>query len=121
LRAILLTIQENLGSVSLATIETDAKPVTSQHERRTHPRQQVGWPGRVTSGPKDLACTVRDISVGGARVECAEQFRAWTVVTLHIENFGKFHARVVWTQPPFMGLQFLDAARAAIQRAATST
>ena len=105
----------------MAPIETDVKPVVDRSERRAHPRQSVGWPARVTSGPKDLACTVSDLSVGGARVECAEAFRPWTVVTLHIENFGKFHARVVWVQAPHMGLQFLDAARAAIQRAASST
>ena len=104
----------------MATIETDAKPVVDRSERRAHPRQTVGWPGRVTSGPKDLACTVCDISVGGAKIECAETFRAWTVVTLAIENFGKFHARVIWVQAPHMGLQFLDAARAAIQRANSS-
>lgn len=109
------------GVGPVATIETDARPAVDRRERRSNPRQQIGWPGRVTSGPKDLACTVRDISVGGARVECAEQFRPWTVVTLNIENFGKFHARVVWVQAPEMGLQFLDTARAALQRASSAS
>ena len=42
------------------------------HERRSHPREPANWAGRAWYGPQAALwadCTLRDLSVGGARVE----------------------------------------------------
>jgi hypothetical protein len=63
---------------------------------------------------------VIDMSVGGAQLALDEtvRIRPWTVVTLHIENFGSFHGRVVWSRGERHGVQFFDVARSVIQRSA---
>jgi len=71
--------------------------------------------GRVTYG-----CEIAHLAPGGAILRCADPVVPWTVVTLRIDRFGKFHGRVLWQRGDSVGLQFLDAARATIQRAATT-
>ena len=106
----------------LATIEADIRTARDQSlpERREHPRYEVGYAARVTFGTLSYQCTVVDMSVGGAQLSIAEEIRIrpWTVVTLHIENFGSFHGRAVWSRGDRHGIQFFDVARAVIQRAA---
>jgi hypothetical protein len=106
----------------VATIESEVRTITDRSpdlpERRAHPRHQVGYAARVTYGISSYSCTVIDMSVGGAQLELDEKIRPYTVVTLHIENFGSFHGRVVWSRGDRHGLQFFDVARAVIQRAA---
>jgi hypothetical protein len=107
---------------SLATIEADIRTARDQSlpERREHPRHDAGYAGRITFGTLSYHCTVVDLSVGGAQLSISEtvRIRPWTVVTLHIENFGAFHGRAVWSRGDRHGIQFFDVARAVMQRAA---
>ena len=107
----------------LATIEADIRTARHQSppERREHERHQVGYAGRLTFGTLSYHCTVVDLSVGGAQLSIGETIliRPWTVVTLHIENFGAFHGRAVWSRGDRHGIQFFDVARAVMQRAAS--
>jgi hypothetical protein len=106
----------------LATIEADIRTAREpgRAERREHERHPAGWHGRVTVGTLSCPCVVIDLSVGGAQLALAAgvQIKPWTVVTLHIESLGAFHGRVVWVRGDRHGLQFLDAARAALRRVA---
>jgi hypothetical protein len=84
------------------------------------PWELPGTPAVLAFGRFSLACAVEHLTAGGAILRCAEPVAPWTVVTLHIDQFGKFHGRVLWQRGESVGLQFLDAARATIQRAATA-
>jgi hypothetical protein len=80
-----------------------------------------GTPGILAFGRVSLACAVEHLTASGAILRCAEAVAPWTVVTLHIDQFGKFHGRVLWQRGDSVGLQFLDAARATIQQAARAS
>ena len=73
-------------------------------------------PGQLSFGLRSFACEVEELTTVGARLRCADAVRPWSVVTLRIEPFGKFHGRVVWQRAGSMGLQFLDSARAVLER-----
>jgi PilZ domain len=77
-------------------------------DRRDQPRDRVIYSGRLVYGAKEYQCAVLDISAGGAQVRFAEPLAVWTIVTLYIDRFGGFHARVVWQQRDKVGLQFLE-------------
>jgi hypothetical protein len=80
----------------------------------------LGTPAVLAFGRASLPCAVEHLTAGGAILRCASPVAPWTVVTLRIDQFGKFHGRVLWQRGDSIGLQFLDAARATIQRAATA-
>lgn len=80
-------------------------------DRRAHPRDTVLYGGRVSFGVNEYPCTVLNISAGGAQIRAqGVNVEALTVVTLHIDRFGAFHARVVWQRAGKLGLQFLEDA-----------
>ena len=113
-----------MEGLPLATIEADIRTARDQSmpERRAHQRYEAGYAGRVTFGTLSFPCAVVDMSVGGAQLSLEQvvHIKPWTVVTLHIENFGAFHGRVVWSRGDRHGVQFFDVARAVFQRAATA-
>lgn len=78
--------------------------------RREHPRDTVVYAGRLSFGAAEHPCTVLNISAGGAQLHFAPPVAPWTIVTLHIDRFGAFHARVVWQRGERVGLQFLEDA-----------
>ena len=77
-------------------------------DRRDGPRDRVIYSGRLSYGAKEYPCAVLDISAGGAQIRFPEPLAVWTIVTLYIDRFGGFHARVVWQQRDKVGLQFLE-------------
>ncbi|HEX6979817.1 MAG TPA: PilZ domain-containing protein [Alphaproteobacteria bacterium] len=79
-------------------------------ERRTHPRDTVVYGGRLAYGAHEYPCTVLNISAGGAQLRFGHEIGPWTIVTLHVDRFGSFHARVVWQRGDRVGLQFLEDA-----------
>lgn len=80
----------------------------------------LGVPALLAFGRATHPCEVEHLTAGGAILRCAGPVAPWTVVTLRIDQVGKFHGRVLWQRGDSVGLQFLDAARATIQRAATA-
>jgi PilZ domain len=79
-------------------------------DRRDQARDRVTYSGRLSYGAREYPCAVLDISAGGAQIRFAEPVAVWTIVTLYIDRFGGFHARVVWQQRDKVGLQFLEDA-----------
>jgi len=79
-------------------------------ERRVHPRDTVVYGGRLAFGAHEFPCTVLNISAGGAQLRVDHEIGAWTIVTLHVDRFGSFHARVVWQRGDKVGVQFLEDA-----------
>jgi PilZ domain len=90
---------------------SDRRPqAPDDSDQRNHPRDRVVYSGRLSYGAREYPCAVLDISAGGAQVRFAEPLAVWTIVTLYIDRFGGFHARVVWQQRDKVGLQFLEDA-----------
>ncbi len=77
-------------------------------------------PGRVSSGTRSFACAVEQLTTVGAVLRCADKVRPWTVVTLRIDHFGLFHGRILWQRDDSMSLQFLDSARAVLERSGSA-
>jgi hypothetical protein len=95
-----------------------APPSTGAHAAA--PWDMPGTPALLSFGAMNYPCQVEHLTSGGALLRCAEPVAPWTVVTVRIDHFGKFHGRVLWQRGDSVGLQFLDYARAAIQLAATA-
>ena len=81
-------------------------------ERRAHPREQVHRPGVVVHGRsgRSVACTILDVSVGGARLLLAEPDLPDKGLTL-IDQQKKTLAncKVVWRKGCFVGVSFAVA------------
>src|SRR5215470_8424697 len=94
------------------------QPMAAAHD--AVPWELLGTPALLAFGRATHPCEVEHLTAGGAILRCAEPVAPWTVVTLRIEQFGKFHGRVLWQRGDSVGLQFLDAARATIRQAASA-
>ena len=77
-------------------------------------------PGRVSSGTRSFDCAVEQLTTVGALLRCADKVRPWTVVTLRIDHYGLFHGRILWQRDDAMSLQFLDSARAVLERSGSA-
>jgi hypothetical protein len=100
----------------------DARPQPQDwSDRRDLPRDRVIYSGRLSYGAKEYPCAVLDISAGGAQIRFPERLAVWTIVTLYIDRFGGFHARVVWQQRDKVGLQFLEDAVLVTKRIVSPT
>lgn len=83
------------------------KPTAAQ-DRRKHPRTPVILPAQlITVNGERLDCTVLDLSARGARVAVAEPLPQGELVTLKSADFGATPARVMWTEPDCLGLEFV--------------
>lgn len=85
----------------------------------TVPWELLGTPAVLSFGRASFGCEVEHLTSSGAILRCVDRVAPWTVVTLRIDRFGKFHGRVLWQRGDSVGLQFLDAARATIKRVAS--
>jgi len=82
----------------------------SQVEQRAAPRIEVRLPAKVVLGASMADCTIRDISVSGARVDAPSVLRLPDEVHLLILREGLLiHARRVWARFPLSGLNFVSA------------
>ncbi len=100
----------------IATVRTEDLPSGETEERRLHSRTTVSLPGRISCGTKDGACTMLNISPGGALLRVRDEFDISSIVTVQVERHGAFHARVVWRRNDHLGIKFLDDARRIQQR-----
>lgn len=89
-------------------------PVVSRarSERRRFRRVRVNLPGKlfVPADAREAACTVRDMSPGGANISCATQVQAETQVVLYINGFGRFEGVVVRNDGSNAGVRFVSTA-----------
>jgi hypothetical protein len=96
------------ADVALHEPKSRTPDATDDSEQRAYTRSTVIYSGRLAFGANDYSCAVMNISAGGAQLRMAQPVQAWTIVTLHIDRFGSFHARVVWQRGDRVGLQFLE-------------
>jgi hypothetical protein len=84
--------------------------------RRQHHRLKVLWWGQIDIGTKRLACSVFDLSPGGARVRLAHAFSATQPARLTMPPFGQFEGEVAWVEDGLAGIQFAAAEHARVAR-----
>lgn len=89
-------------------------------EKRSQVRYEVSIPGEIIwqGGARRQRCTIRDLSLSGARVELAFFTAVPKAIYLLEEGSGKlFECDVRWQQSCQIGLFFVDLAGQAARRA----
>jgi hypothetical protein len=74
--------------------------------RRRYLRRSVLWPGTLVFGKGQFACTILNMSLGGAKVALSEARDCAGTVTLLGDRFEGLDATVLWQRGRLVGLQF---------------
>ena len=85
-------------------------------ERRVFERIATTLPARVFCGVKAADCTVTNLSAGGAQLRGSVTFDIAAVLTIKLERYGSFHAKVIWRRAERIGVKFLEDPRSIVQR-----
>jgi len=92
----------------------DVEPVIakSRAERRRFRRVRVDLPGKlfVPSDGQECACTVTDMSPGGAQIDCHLAIEVSTPIVLYINGFGRYEASIVRRDGYGFGVRFICTA-----------
>jgi hypothetical protein len=92
----------------------DKDPVLARcrADRRRFRRVRVDLPGKlfVPATSEEFACTVIDLSPGGANVAIDTTLPVETVVVLYANSFGRFEGTVARLDGPRLGLRFASTA-----------
>jgi hypothetical protein len=77
-------------------------------ERRAHERKNVHWAARLVLPEGAYACTVYDLSMGGARVRLVAEMQKFQRVRLDFDMLAPLNADVVWVGIGMIGIRFTD-------------
>lgn len=80
--------------------------LADEEARRRYLRRSVLWPGTLTCGKAQFACTILNMSLGGAKVALSEARDCSGIVTLLGDRFEGLPATVAWQRGRLIGLQF---------------
>ena len=75
-------------------------------ERRTSPRMRMLKSGKIFLGARSIACTVRNLSEGGACLELDSIFGIPATFEFVLPDRWRRPCRVVWANGGRMGVQF---------------
>ena len=89
-------------------IDRDSVIARARADRRRYRRVDVATPGRLflPEGQSEIACSVLDLSPGGARIACDGQLATGVNVVLYAGEFGRFEGHVVRLSGGDYGVQF---------------
>jgi len=92
--------------------EKDPVVERSRADRRRYRRVPINLPGKlfVPSSSQEFACSVVDLSPGGASVACEMMLPIDTPVVLYANTFGRFEGVVARHDGPRLGLRFASTA-----------
>jgi hypothetical protein len=92
----------------------DKEPVLARAraERRRYRRVRIDLPGKlfVPATSEEFACTVVDLSPGGASIATIAELPLETPVVLYANTFGRFEGAVARHDGPRLGLRFASTA-----------
>ena len=71
-------------------------------------RRSVLWPGHIVVEGERLACTILNMSLGGAKIALRDDCQLRGSVTLGGDRFEGLAATIVWTSGRIAGLEFKD-------------
>lgn len=74
--------------------------------KREHDRKSLLADAKLMLESKQASCTVRDISIGGAKIETNCKLESKQSVKLQVEDIGEFVALVAWSRKNYLGLKF---------------
>jgi hypothetical protein len=94
---------------------SECSPREPENRRRNH-RLKVLWWGQIDIGTKRLACSVFDLSPGGARVRLPHAFSSQQPARLAMPPFGEFEGEVIWVEDGLAGIQFAETERDRVAR-----
>lgn len=80
--------------------------LADEEGRRRYLRRSVLWPGTLICGRAQLACTILNMSLGGAKIALSEARDCAGSVTLLGDRFEGLPATVTWQRGRLVGLQF---------------
>ena len=83
--------------------------IGDEEGRRRYLRRSVLWPGTLTCGKNQHACTILNMSLGGAKVALSQERDCSGSVTLFGDRFDGLSATVVWQRGRVVGRQFKQA------------
>jgi hypothetical protein len=82
------------------------------HEKRRHLRRKVIWGARISCALGERACTVLNISRGGAALKLDVTLDPGSDVQLLMPGIGHLAGWVVWSNHDRVGIQFGDLSEA---------
>ncbi len=85
-------------------------------DEREGKRSTVILVGSIIHLRRLYPCRIRDVSVGGCRVECDTVFPLATPIHVELSRFGRFPGVVAWVDGAVMGIVFAEGAAAALAR-----
>jgi hypothetical protein len=94
------------GETQDAVFQDIVARLADEEGRRSYLRRSVLWPGTLICGKAQFACTVLNMSLGGAKVALSEARDCSGIVTLLGDRFEGLPATVVWQRGRLVGLQF---------------
>jgi chromosome partitioning protein len=104
-------LEKHLRAISASGKSASAKSATLA-ERREFPRWQVAWPVSIVLNGAKRACTLQDISGGGALIMIEKPPKVGETLDIEVPTLGAFAATVVYSQGNKAGVKFiLDAER----------
>jgi len=97
---------------TLAMKNVDPVIARSRADRRRFRRVRVDLPGKLflPAGSLELACTVTDLSPGGASIACDAPLEPQTQVVLYVNSFGRFEGTIVRREGQSAGIRFISTA-----------
>ena len=75
-------------------------------DRRRHHRRKVVWTARLRVAAERIECKVRNISLGGARVQAPVELAVGTPVHLESDHHPPLLGRIVWRNGDLFGIAF---------------
>lgn len=90
----------------------NAVAAKSPAERRRFRRVPVNLPGKlfVPGDGQECACTVADMSPGGAQIVCPLNLEQGTPIVLYVNGFGRFEGSIARREEKFLGVRFASSA-----------
>jgi len=97
--------------VALAMKNIEPVLVKARAERRRFRRVRVDLPGKlfVPSDRREGACTIVDLSAGGAQIHCELALDQDTPIVLYINGFGRFEGTVARGDGYGFGVRFTSS------------
>jgi hypothetical protein len=97
---------------SLAMKNVDPVIARSRADRRRFRRVRIDLPGKlfVPADTQEYACTVTDLSPGGASVRLDAPLPPETQIVLYIDTFGRFEGIIVRRDGASAGIRFASTA-----------
>jgi hypothetical protein len=96
----------------LAMNDTDPVLARSKADRRRYRRVEVNLPGKlfVPAVSQEYACSVIDLSPGGANITCDAEIALDTQIVLYANTFGRFEGSIVRREGANAGVRFVSTA-----------